>query len=63
MDPDLDESTLPSPPQRPRRRGVYLLPNLLTTGTLFGGFYGIVAAIDGLFLQAAVGVFLAGLLD
>jgi CDP-diacylglycerol--serine O-phosphatidyltransferase len=63
MDPDLDESTLPSPPQRPRRRGVYLLPNLLTTGTLFGGFYGIVAAIDGLFLQAAVGVFLAGVLD
>lgn len=63
MDPDLDEPTLPSPPQRPRRRGVYLLPNLLTTGTLFGGFYGIVAAIDGLFLQAAVGVFLAGLLD
>lgn len=63
MDPDLDESILPSPRPRPRRRGIYLLPNLLTTGTLFGGFYGIVAAIDGLFLQAAVAVFLAGLLD
>ena len=50
-------------PDRPRRRGIYLLPNLLTTGTLFGGFYGIVAAINGLFLQAAIGVFLAGVLD
>ena len=27
-------------------RGVYWLPNLLTTGTLFGGFYAVVAAID-----------------
>jgi CDP-diacylglycerol--serine O-phosphatidyltransferase len=64
--PDVDESARPSAPQqprRPRRRGIYLLPNLLTTGTLFGGFYGIVAAIDGLFLQAAMAVFLAGLLD
>jgi len=28
------------------RRGIYLLPNLLTTGALFAGFYSIVAAID-----------------
>ena len=32
---------------RPRRRGIYLLPNLFTTGCLFCGFYAIVAAIDG----------------
>jgi CDP-diacylglycerol--serine O-phosphatidyltransferase len=32
--------------QPPRRRGVYWLPNLLTTGALFAGFYAIVAAID-----------------
>src|SRR5947209_4376657 len=31
---------------RPRRKGIYLLPNLMTTGCLFSGFYGIVAAID-----------------
>ena len=30
---------------RPRRRGIYLLPNLFTTGTLFAGFYGIIASI------------------
>ena len=29
------------------RRGVYLLPNLFTTGTLFAGFYSIVATMNG----------------
>ena len=48
---------------RPRRRGIYLLPNLFTTGTLFAGFYGIVASIDGHFQPAAIAVFVAGLLD
>ena len=40
-------------------RGVYWLPNLFTTGTLFGGFYAIVAAIDGNFARAGIGVFVA----
>lgn len=44
-------------------RGVYWLPNLLTTGTLFGGFYAIVAAIDGNYQRAGIGVFLAMLFD
>jgi CDP-diacylglycerol--serine O-phosphatidyltransferase len=48
---------------RPRRRGIYLLPNLFTTGTLFAGFYGIIASIDGNFAPAAIAVFVAGLLD
>lgn len=65
MASEFEESFAEEPPKPgpARRRGIYLLPNLLTTGTLFGGFYGIVAAIDGLFLQAAIGVFLAGVLD
>ncbi len=29
-------------PARPRRRGIYLLPNLFTTAALFAGFYAIV---------------------
>ena len=37
---------------RPRRKGIYLLPNLMTTGCLFSGFYGIVAAIDKHFAAA-----------
>ncbi|HEX5339579.1 MAG TPA: CDP-diacylglycerol--serine O-phosphatidyltransferase, partial [Gammaproteobacteria bacterium] len=41
----------------PRRRGIYLLPNLFTTGGLFAGFYAIVAAITGHFQAAALAVF------
>ncbi len=46
-----------------RSRGIYLLPNLITTAALFAGFYGIVAATQGKFEQAAVAVFIAMLLD
>ncbi|MBX3727066.1 MAG: CDP-diacylglycerol--serine O-phosphatidyltransferase [Xanthomonadales bacterium] len=45
------------------RRGVYLLPNLFTTGGLFAGFYAIVAAIHARPVEAAVAVLVAGLLD
>ena len=46
-----------------RRRGIYLLPNLFTTGALFGGFYAIVAAINSRFEDAAVAIFVAMILD
>ena len=46
-----------------RRRGIYLLPNLLTTAGLFAGFYSIVAAIDGDFRTAALAIFAAMFLD
>ncbi|WP_455379768.1 CDP-diacylglycerol--serine O-phosphatidyltransferase [Acidihalobacter prosperus] len=44
-------------------RGFYLLPNLLTTGAMFGGFYAIVSAINGRFTVAAIAVFIAMVLD
>lgn len=46
-----------------RRRGVYLLPNLLTTGALFAGFYAVVAAMRGDFESAPVAIFAAMVLD
>lgn len=46
-----------------RYKGVYLLPNLFTTGALFAGFYAIVAAMNGLFENAAIGIIVAGILD
>lgn len=50
--------------QRPgRSRGIYLLPNLFTTGAMFSGFYAIVAGISGHFAAAAIAVFVAALLD
>jgi len=47
----------------PPRKGVYLLPNLLTTGCLFSGFYAIVAAIDKNFAPAGMAVFVAMIFD
>ena len=49
--------------RRPRRLGVYLLPNLLTTGCLFSGFYAVVAAIDKHFAPAGIAVFVAMIFD
>lgn len=48
---------------RPRPRGIYLLPNLFTTGGLFGGFYAIIAASQGDFERACVAIFIAAVLD
>jgi len=50
-------------PTAKRRRGIYLLPNLFTTATLFAGFYAIVAATAGRFEAAAVAVFAAMVMD
>ena len=61
MDDPSDSPSMPVPP--PRRRAIYLLPNLFTTGCLFAGFYAIVAAIDGNFERAAGAIFVAMLLD
>jgi CDP-diacylglycerol--serine O-phosphatidyltransferase len=48
---------------KPPRRGIYLLPNLLTTAALFAGFYAIVMAMNGRFEHAAAAIFVAMLLD
>ena len=50
-------------PPRPRRKGIYILPNLFTLAALFGGFYGIVMAMGGRFEQSAIGIFCAMVLD
>ena len=46
-----------------RRRGIYLLPNLITTGALFAGWYAIVAGMNGQLIAAALAVFAAIALD
>jgi len=45
------------------RRGIYLLPNLFTTGCLFAGFYAIVSAMGGRFEAAAIAIFIAMVMD
>ena len=44
-------------------KGVFLLPNALTTGALFAGFYSIISGINGHYTAAAVAVVIAGVLD
>ena len=46
-----------------RRRGIYVLPNLLTTAALFAGFYATVQAMNGRFEHSAVAIFIAMMLD
>ena len=46
-----------------KRKGIFLLPNLFTTGALFAGFYSIVAAIDGRFEAASIAIVFAMIFD
>jgi CDP-diacylglycerol--serine O-phosphatidyltransferase len=64
-DPEF-EPEVAAPPGRLgglRRRGIYLLPNLFTTGVLFCGFFAIVQAMNGRFETGAIAVFVAMVLD
>ena len=45
------------------RKGIYLLPNLLTTGGLFSGFYAVIASMNNQFESAAVAIFIAMIFD
>ena len=45
------------------KKGVYLLPNLITSASLFGGFYSIIASLDGDFEKAAIAIFISAILD
>ena len=61
------EPTREPPPPRLmepiRRRGIYLLPNLFTTLSLFAGFYAIVQGMNHDFERAAIAIFAAMILD
>ena len=48
---------------RPRHRGIYLLPNAFTTAALFCGFYAIVMAMNLKFEHSAWAIFIAMVLD
>ena len=48
---------------KPFDRGIYLLPNLMTTAALFAGFYAVIAGIQGNFEQGAIAIFIAMVFD
>jgi CDP-diacylglycerol--serine O-phosphatidyltransferase len=62
-DTDTDDTDEVHQSPKPRRKGVYVLPNLFTLAALFGGFYAIVMAMNGRFEESAYGVFSAMVLD
>jgi len=51
------------PAERKVHKGVFLLPNALTTGAMFAGFYSIISGINGHYIAGAVAVVVAGVLD
>ncbi|MFN7096118.1 MAG: CDP-diacylglycerol--serine O-phosphatidyltransferase, partial [Gammaproteobacteria bacterium] len=59
MQPTIEQE----PETRLLKRGVYLLPNLLTIIGLFAGFYSIVAGMKGYFNIAAEAIFIAMIMD
>jgi len=52
-----------TPDKKPRRRGIYFLPNLLTTTALCSGFFAIIAATQGRFEWAAYAIFFSMFMD
>ncbi|QVK22502.1 CDP-diacylglycerol--serine O-phosphatidyltransferase [Shewanella dokdonensis] len=46
-----------------KSKGIYLLPNLLTTAGLFAGFYAVIASMNGRFEASAIAVFVAMIFD
>jgi len=60
----MPEATAPHPETQKRvHKGVYILPNLLTTASLFSGFLGMLWALDGDFDGAAMAILFAALMD
>jgi len=61
--PSVHDEVEPLGAARPRRKGIYVLPNAITLAALFAGFYAIVMATKGRFELAAIGIFVAAVLD
>ncbi|SFN03158.1 CDP-diacylglycerol---serine O-phosphatidyltransferase [Formivibrio citricus] len=53
----------PNRPLNLRRQSIYLLPNLFTLANLFAGFFAVVQAMNGHFVNAAMAIFAAMILD
>ncbi len=63
MNQDPTDDDEPSTAVRPRRKGIYALPNAITLAALFSAFYAIVMAMNGRFETACVAIFAAAILD
>ncbi len=62
-DPNVEPPVAAPVEPRKRRKGIYMLPNIITLAALFGGFYAIVMGMNGRFELATVAIFAAMVLD
>ena len=60
---DEHEEIISQDGKKVRRKGIYLLPNLLTLGAMFAGFYAIIAGMNGNFNAAGWAILIAAILD
>lgn len=49
--------------QKKRRKGIYLIPNLLTSASLYFGFLAVLASFSGRFSRAAMFILISAVLD
>ncbi|PKN62982.1 MAG: CDP-diacylglycerol--serine O-phosphatidyltransferase [Deltaproteobacteria bacterium HGW-Deltaproteobacteria-15] len=49
--------------QQKERKGIYILPNLFTSASLFGGFFAIIASTQGRYEAAAISILVSAVLD
>jgi len=45
------------------KKGIYVLPNLFTSMNIFCGFFAIVSAIEGRFVDASIAILIGGIFD
>ena len=60
---DEHEEVVSEDGKKVRRRGIFLLPNLLTTASLFAGFFSIISSVEGNFIYAGMAVFVSQIFD
>jgi CDP-diacylglycerol--serine O-phosphatidyltransferase len=53
----------PKAKRRANKKGIYILPSLLTSASLFGGFFAIIASIQARYESAAVAIFVSAVFD
>jgi len=57
------EPNVPTEKNESIKRGIYILPNLVTTGSLFAGFYSLVSTLNGNYSVAALWIFGSAVCD
>lgn len=58
-----EQNDLTSEPQKKLSMRIYVLPNMVTTGNIFFGFFAIIHSIKGMYVEAAYAIVAASIFD